>query len=324
MLKNITTPLKKYHVLSEAEARTKIKKLSKEVVDKLLKLQEKEGFASVTMLGIGNSVASGWSAVSNNVNPLINKLDEYILETAEQQGLDLETHSYVLCSHNSNDKIYEMLLQNPSLSDIKRRFEQSFDEWKEEFRDTAFENYVDRATAMQFYPEGELRFTDNFGSDKLTLTFFNGCSGLIMERLYEILHNPTPKDIETIFTKSGRKTLYEEEVKYLTKIRDLITGQSDNSYLTIGNFPYFNTIAGYIVNPIVEEINQSISTVANHPKTTFYDGMMLSFFQDYDGKLKVDNHPTVPEQYNSLVGYLEQLTTSLDQPGQRGIQKVRK
>ena len=73
---------------------------------------------------------------------------------AEQYDLDIAIRSYTLASHNANDKIYELLLQDPSQDTIRERFEQSFDEWKESFANTAFENYVDKEEAMKFYPGG--------------------------------------------------------------------------------------------------------------------------------------------------------------------------
>lgn len=34
---------------------------------------------------------------------------------------------------------------------------------------------------------------------------------------------------------------------------------------------------------------------------------MLAFIEQYEGKLKLDNHPTIEEQYTSLVGYVNHL-----------------
>lgn len=314
MLTILTKPLSKYKVLKEQDAKTQLGHLSEELVKKLSQLQHQEGYKQIVLLGVGNSVAAGWSAVNNNVNPLVNKLDEFILPYAEQYDLDIAIRSYTLASHNANDKIYELLLQDPSQDTIRERFEQSFDEWKESFANTAFENYVDKEEAMKFYPGGAQKFSDNFGENELTLTFFNGCSGLMLEKLSSILENPNLQNITTIMTKNGRRELYSEEVKYLTLIRDYILFQSKHSYLTIGNFPYFNTPAGIIVNPIICEFNKHISSVTDHERTDFYDGMNLSFFQDYNGNLKIDNHPTVEEQYSSLVGYVNHVIGEIDKP----------
>lgn len=314
MLTLLTKPLSEYKVLGEQEAKTKLGKLSEELVKKLSQLQHQEKYDQIVLLGVGNSIAAGWSATNNNVNPLVNKLDEFILPYAKQYDIDIAIHSYTLASHNTNDKIYKLLLQDPSLDTIRERFEQSFDEWKEIFANTAFENYVDKEEAMKFYLEGTQKFSDNFGENLLTLTFFNGCSGLVLEKLNLIIQQPNLQSIKTIITKNGRSKLYKEEVKYLTLIRDYILSQSTHSYLTIGNFPYINTMSGLIVNPIIDEFNHHISSVANHERTDFYDGMSLSFFQDYNEKIKVDNHPTVSEQYSSLIGYVNHLIDKIDKP----------
>ena len=42
---------------------------------------------------------------------------------------------------------------------------------------------TDKDVAMSYYPEGDRRLEDNFSDDILTLIFFNGSSGLILEKL---------------------------------------------------------------------------------------------------------------------------------------------
>ena len=33
------------------------------------------------MLGLGNSISAGWSAINNDVKPLVNKLEDFICHT---------------------------------------------------------------------------------------------------------------------------------------------------------------------------------------------------------------------------------------------------
>ena len=113
--------------------------------------------------------------------------------------------------------------------------------------------------------------------------------------------------LKSILTKKGRKELYQEEIYYLKSIRDYLLSLSDNSILTIGNFPYFNTPLGVFVNPIISEFNGEIRKAVEGEKTSFYEGMSLSFLEEYGGKIKVDNHPTIDEQYASLLGYAEHI-----------------
>ena len=234
-------------------------------------------------------------------------LDEIDNLSSVMEDLDLELLSYPLASQNNNHNIYDFLRTNPSLSDVRKRFEASFDGWKKEFQNTPFENYVDKDVAMSYYPEGDRRLEDNFSDDILTFIFFNGSSGLILEKLMAMTKESKIEPLKSILTKKGRKELYQEEVYYLKSIRDYLLSLSDNSILTIGNFPYFNTPLGVFVNPIISEFNGEIRKAVEGEKTSFYEGMSLSFFEEYGGKIKVDNHPTIDEQYASLLGYAEHI-----------------
>lgn len=305
--KYITTPTKKRQVPSQEKTSSNLIVVSKDLVRSLKKAKKKATWDKVRILGLGNSLASGWTAIDNNVEPLVNKLRPFIMPFAKEEDLDLELLSYPLASQNNNHNIYDFLRTNPSLSDVRKRFEASFDGWKKEFQNTPFENYVDKDVAMSYYPEGDRRLEDNFSDDILTFIFFNGSSGLILEKLMAMTEESKIEPLKSILTKKGRKELYQEEIYYLKSIRDYLLSLSDNSILTIGNFPYFNTPLGVFVNPIISEFNGEIRKAVEGEKASFYEGMSLSFFEEYGGKIKVDNHPTIDEQYASLLGYAEHI-----------------
>ena len=71
------------------------------------------------------------------------------------------------------------------------------------------------------------------------------------------------------------------------------------------------TPLGAFINPIFKEFNNHIKSTTNLERTSFYNGITLAFIEQYEGKLKLDNHPTIEEQYTSLVGYVNHLLKNI-------------
>ena len=93
----------------------------------------------------------------------------------------INIRSYILAANNSNQNIYELLKENPDLKRIHDLFLETFLEWKRDFKDTPFENYVDKEIALAFYPENNVKLKDNFGEDKVTFCFFDGFTGFFCD-----------------------------------------------------------------------------------------------------------------------------------------------
>lgn len=223
----------------------------------------------------------------------------------------INIRSYILAANNSNQNIYELLKENPDLKRIHDLFLETFLEWKRDFKDTPFENYVDKEIALAFYPENNVKLKDNFGEDKVTFSFFNGSTGLFCDEYVAISKNLSWQEAKKILTKEGRKKILLEEQKYLIYIRDFLLKQSKSSYVTIGNFPFCSTPLGAFINPIFKEFNNYIKSTTNLERTSFYNGITLAFIEQYEGKLKLDNHPTIEEQYTSLVSYVNHLLKNI-------------
>ena len=312
IVKALTTPRKKFSVLKKEEYEYKLDYLSEELVKRLKDITAQNDYNQVNLLGIGNSIAGGWTAVDNNVNPLVNKLETFILPHSKKYNLNLDINSYVLVSKNSNKELYETICQQDiTLEDIKNQFETSFDNWKKDFKSTPFENRVDKKIAMSYYSGGNKRFSENFSTDILTFSFLNANTGLIADKL-ESLMSHKDGNILTILSNKTRQEIITDEINYLIKIRDYILSQSNSSFLTIDNFPYISTNIGILLNHMINDINNEIEKVSQIDRTNYYDGIRLSFFQNNNNKIKLDNHPTIEEQYTSLVGYVDNLMTVID------------
>ena len=307
----LTKPLKEYGILSLDEAKIRLNNLSLKLVAELAKRKEQEEIKEINMLGLGNSISAGWSAINNDVKPLVNKLEDFIMPYSIKYDVPINIRSYILAANNSNQNIYELLKENPDLKRIHALFLETFLEWKRDFKDTPFENYVDKEIALAFYPENNVKLKDNFGEDKVTFSFFNGSTGLFCNEYVAISKNPSWQEAKKILTKEGRKKILLEEQKYLIYIRDFLLKQSKSSYVTIGNFPYCSTPLGAFINPIFKEFNNHIKSTTNLERTSFYNGITIAFIEQYEGKLKLDNHPTIEEQYTSLVGYVNHLLKNI-------------
>ena len=60
----LTKPLKEYGILSLDEAKIRLNNLSLKLVAELAKRKDQEEIKEINMLGLGNSISAGWSAIT--------------------------------------------------------------------------------------------------------------------------------------------------------------------------------------------------------------------------------------------------------------------
>ena len=114
----LTKPLKEYGILSLDEAKIRLNNLSLKLVAELAKRKEQEEIKEINMLGLGNSISAGWSAINNDVKPLVNKLEDFIMPYSIKYDAPINIRSYILAANNSNQNICELLKENPDLKRI--------------------------------------------------------------------------------------------------------------------------------------------------------------------------------------------------------------
>lgn len=254
----------------------------------------------IQLVGIGNSISAGWTAVDNNVQPWIKKLSPYIENKCQKAGIDIELLSYAIAGDNSNEKIYNFLKGNFSLEEVRKHFERVFDSWKTEYNGTPLENFVDKDQALSFYEQGEKSFFDCYGDSSFTITSFNGCTGELLSSL------------SLLFKKNGLDIIMKKELLYLQQLLDLILRLSTNSYVTVGNFPRISNKYIAFLNAIINRINKQIEEVAlKNERTMYFDKITLDLIGKNNGKLKLDNHPNLAGQYYSLYQYIIYLMNNL-------------
>lgn len=247
----------------------------------------------INLVGIGNSVSAGWTAIDNNVQPWLEKLKPF-LESYPIKGFDLNISSYTLAGNNSNENIYKFLSSDPTLNDVKEHFELIFDDWKDEFNGTIFENYVDKDIALQYYFDKDIKFSSYYENNALTITNFCGCTGEFLNQIYR----------GDNFKINGLKIIFQKEILYLEKIILLLQGLSNTSYVTIGNFPYVANRYLLFLNHLIKKINQDIENSARKYDVMYFDGYNLDLVSKFNGKIKIDNHADLKWQYTSLYNYL--------------------
>lgn len=247
----------------------------------------------IKFVGIGNSISAGWTATNDNVTPWIEKLKPFLEDKCKKEGVDIDFGAFTLASDNSNQQIYKFLLEDPTKHDVKEHFMQTFDSWKIEFDGTLFENLVDRTTCLECYSDSDRRLTDYFGKNKFTITSFNGCMGELID---------SPKDL---FTPHGLSKIIDKELLYLERIISLIVALSENSYITVGNFPEITKKYLFMLNIIIRKINEKIKmTTYKVDKAFYFRGINMDLIDRIDGKLKLDNHPNLRRQCLSLYNYV--------------------
>ena len=249
---------------------------------------------NINIVSVGNSISAGWTAIDNNVQPLVEKLHEFMDLKCQRAGINLNLVSFALAGNNSNKNIYEFLIKNPTLGDVKKHFIGIFDEWKSLYNKTPFENYVDKDVALSYYSDSSQRLLDFFNPNTLTIASFNGCTGKFLE-------NPNKYLMDAL---RGNMSFLIAELNYLDEILRMLSQLSPNSYITVGNFP---NIARWWIpfHRIIARINNSIrATATSHNKVLFYDGINIDLVNIFNGKIKIDNHPTILQQYKSLCDYL--------------------
>ena len=264
-------------------------------IEFLCDLLELNQFERINLIGIGNSISAGWTAVDNNVQPLVEKLHEFVDKKCEQAHIDFNLASFSIAGKNSNEEIYKFLISNPSLEDVKKHFEKIFDYWKKEFNGTMLENRIDKEVALSYYySDSKTKFSDFYDKDSLTITSFNGCTG-------EFLNNPTENLIGII---KNQWTFLNKELNYLERIITYLENKTEYSFITVGNFPYI-TRKWLPLKGTIDKINEQIEkTTAQHSKSMYFNGIKLDLVNIVDGRIKVDNHPNLLLQYRSLCDYL--------------------
>ena len=245
----------------------------------------------VCMMGIGNSISAGWTAINNNVCPWLEKFKPFV-DANNNLGVNINFKTFSIAGENSNQQIYEFLCQNPSLNDVKKHFSIVFDCWKKTYQGTCLENYVDKEQAMSFYPSGTEHFQDFYNNQTFTITSFFGCTGELLNHLRQIPN------------KTGRELIFEKEILYLQKIITYVLSLSNNSYMTVGNFPIITRYIPFVTSWI-QSVNQDIQNCVSQYSNTFYfEGIYLDLLNHYQGKFKLDNHPSLEWQYYSLYQYI--------------------
>ena len=266
--------------------------ISKVFLSFLNHLMEIKEVNQINLVGVGNSISAGWTAIDNNVCPWLEKLKPFIAAN-NNRGLNIQFATFSIAGNNSNKQIYEFLTSNPNLNKVREHFSHVFDAWKENYRGTMLENYVDKDIAMSFYPRGINSLCDYYQSDIFTLTTFFGCTGELLDHLDQIKF------------KEGREAIFRKEILYMQKIVAYLLALSKNSYITLGNFPFITRYIP-IINSWIKDINKQIENCAlNNPRTMYFDGVYLDLVNRYHGKLKLDNHPSLEWQYTSLYHYVE-------------------
>lgn len=247
----------------------------------------------INFVGLGNSISAGWTATSNDVRPWLEKVRPFLELKCEKAGIPLNFGTFSIASHNSNQKIYEFLKNNPSEADVKKHFLETFDEWKREFRGTMFENYVEKEIALGYYSDTNKSLLDFYGSDLFTISCFHGCTGEFLDH------------IDEIFNSGGFEKIFYKELLYLQKTILFLTQISDYSYLTVGNFPKISRKSLFLLNYIINYINKQIKNITlSSEKAMYFEGIYLDLIHMVDGKIKIDNHPNLERQYTSLYHYL--------------------
>lgn len=254
----------------------------------------------INLVGIGNSISAGQTATDNNVQPWIKKLSPYICDKCKKAGADIELASFAIAGDNSNEKIYDFLASNPSLENVRNHFIHIFDSWKTEFNGTFLENYVDKDIALQFYLQYDKKFFDYYNSSSFTITSFNGCTGELL------------KNISLLFQRNGLDSILQKELFYLQQILFLVLELSQNSYVTVGNFPKISKKVLALLNVIITRINKQIEDVTlKNERTMYFDKITLDLIEIFNGKIKIDNHPNLDWQYYSLYQYIIYLMNNL-------------
>lgn len=279
--------------MSLEESYEKLEIASKKLIELLAVIVESSDVNKINFVGIGNSIAAGWSAIDNNVNPWVNKLEPFIKNEAKKVGIDVDFVNFSLASDNSNKEIYDFIKLNPSLTDVKEKFIYSFDKWKKEFDNTLFQNYVDKDIAVSFYKDSNTKLKDYYNNDSLTITSVFSSTGKILE------------DITSLFDKQKFNNVIKSEMYYLKMIDLYIKLLSNKSIVINGNFPHISNKYLSFLNNIIDNFNRSISDVCvNNHNIEYFDNIYLDFAMKYNNKIKFDNHPSIAWQYTSLYYYL--------------------
>lgn len=155
-----------------------IKSILSETTDIFLKWSEEildiNNLERLSIVGIGNSINSGWTNHSDDVAPLMLKLLPYI----ESSKSNIILGAFPIGDNNSNTNILKFLESNPTEFDTYNRMIKTLDLWNHDFKNTPLRYSVSNEKALSFYPNAKnVRLSDYYDDKTLTITSFSGFTG---------------------------------------------------------------------------------------------------------------------------------------------------
>jgi len=301
---------KKYPILKKEEAKEQIVKISPKFISALKTILDYYQLKDANIIGIGNSLTSGWSAIDQDVTPFILKLQNILKSELEKADIQVNFYNYSTAAKNSNLEILSFLQTNPTEKDVLERFKKDKEYWDKTFYNTPFRNYIDSEHAYSTYPNTDIHFRDCYQENSLSISLINGCTGGFLNAFSKV-HNKSHLNVNAFF---------KEDLLYLkVLLQEIASLQKENqNMMIVGNFPYISTRIGILCNQIIAKMNQRIQEIAFENQAYFFNKNQLAIFQQFENpntgknELKIDNHPTMEEQYTVLYHYFSYLTNLLE------------
>ncbi len=294
----LTKITSKYSVLSENAAKEQIMEEGKIFTQIIKQYLCENKLEKAKIVGLGNSLTSGWSATNKDIRPFILKLKELLQQELSKSGVPIEFYNYSILSNETNKDLFSFLASHPTESDVKKKLK---GEQKE----------IDTAILNEFYPESDIELISCYGYNDLTISFLNCFMGKVFS---------SNENGQTFFDS------LDEEEAYLRKIIQFLKylkQGNEKNIITVGNFPFISTQIGKIMNLPIHSINKRIKRACEEKNVFYFNANQMAFIQRNENhqKLILDSHPRIDEQYTILYKYMKYLEEILSLKQNQRIRK---
>ena len=256
----------------------KLLKIQNEVNKKLTDKLESLGIKKVTLISLGNSIASGYSLI-RTLKPLLLR-NESIEKHLKTNDIDLDIHHFARAQNNGDEHIFDWIISDIKESEINKMVRNDYDPSSAVSMGTPG---LDRTKINDYYP---IEIEDDRGLNEIILSsdenlanivVYNGCTGSFLDNV----------------TRSGKisqKLTYglKRDIKGLEATLKYI--QHNNRHNGTNTQVYICGAPNWLGIHLTDILNNKLKRVAmEYANTTYVDSVTAKMiYKKLDASNKID------------------------------------
>ena len=252
------------------------------------KLMEQNGIKKINFVSIGNSISSGYRWV-NKTQPLLFR-NTTIGEILKNHNIKLNRYHFARTENNSEQHVYNWLINNTSLSEINRY----------NVNDSGTVKFLTEDEVERFYPMQDVGIQDVMfdKSDNLSNIFvYNGITGSFLD----------------VFSRNGNYSPFSAIKNDLYKLDAILAFIQNANRTSDTNIQIYLCGVPKYFGMEMSLFNEKLKNIArNYANVVYVDSVfVLPIFYE-NSKLCIDIHPTDIQYQNLNNNIVESITNNYE------------